>query len=627
MAAVRRVAGGADPVIARAHHGSVSKEQRALIEDDLKRGRLPCVVATISLELGIDMGAVDLVVQVESPPSVASGLQRVGRAGHQVGAVSARRAVPQAPRRPGASPRSSAERMRAGEIEALRVPAQPARRARPAGRRRWSRWTTGPSTSCSTLVRRAASVRRPAAQSAYDAVARPARRPLPQRRVRRAAAAARLGPRRRRADRPARARSGWPSPAAAPSPTAGCSASSWSAAKRVGTPGRRARRGDGLRVAGRRRVHASASTSWRIEDITHDRVLVSPAPGQPGRLPFWNGDALGPAGRAGSRRSARSSASCSAMAARAGAARGSPTPGSTSWAADNLSPTCDEQREATGVAARRPHDRGRALPRRARRLAAGRALAVRRPGPRAVGAGDRRAAARALRRRRPGDARRRRHRAAAPRHRRRTRPAPTELIAFEPDEIEADRHRREVGGSALFASRFRECAARALLLPRRDPGRRSPLWQQRQRAAQLLEVAVAATRRSRSCWRRCASACRTSSTCRRWSPCMRRRRRRARCGSSRSRPPQPSPFARSLLFGYVARFMYEGDSPLAERRAAALALDPALLAELLGQAELRELLDPEVARRGRGRAAAAAPSDRRARRRGRRRPAARCSAR
>ena len=162
------------------------------------------------------------------------------------------------------------------------------------------------------------------------------------------------------------------------------------------------------------------------------------------------------------------------------------------------------------------------------------------------------------------------------------------MALFEPDEIE-ELVIAEVGGSALFASRFRECAARALLLPKRDPGRRTPLWQQRQRAAHLLQVASGygsfpiVLETMRECLQDVFDV-----------PGLvgimsDLRSRTVRLVEVET--PQPSPFARSLLFGYVGMFMYEGDAPLAERRAQALSLDTALLAELLGQAELRELLD------------------------------------
>ena len=170
-------------------------------------------------------------------------------------------------------------------------------------------------------------------------------------------------------------------------------------------------------------------------------------------------------------------------------------------------------------------------------------------------------------------------------------PPTGEIVAFEPDEIE-EIVTAEVGASALFASRFRECAARALLLPRRDPGRRSPLWQQRQRSAQLLEVASRypsfpiVLEAVRECLQDVYDLPGLLS--------LMRRVDRREVAIVDIATTQPSPYARSLLFGYVAQFVYEGDSPLAERRAAALSLDQGLLAELLGRAELRELLDPEV---------------------------------
>jgi ATP-dependent Lhr-like helicase len=170
-------------------------------------------------------------------------------------------------------------------------------------------------------------------------------------------------------------------------------------------------------------------------------------------------------------------------------------------------------------------------------------------------------------------------------------PPGAELFVFDPDELEQI-VTEEVGGSALFASRFRECAARALLMPRMNPNRRSPLWQQRQRSAQLLEVA-----------RRYPTFPIILETLREVLqdvydvPALLRIAKGI--GDRRIRlvetePSQPSPYARDLLFGYVGAFMYEGDSPLAERRAAALSVDPALLSELLGKVEMRELLDPAI---------------------------------
>ncbi|MFP5316623.1 MAG: DEAD/DEAH box helicase, partial [Actinomycetes bacterium] len=162
-------------------------------------------------------------------------------------------------------------------------------------------------------------------------------------------------------------------------------------------------------------------------------------------------------------------------------------------------------------------------------------------------------------------------------------PPTADVVMFDPDEIE-DLVTTEVGGSALFASRFRECAARALLLPRRDPGRRSPLWQQRQRSAQLLEVASKypsfpiVLEAVRECLQDVYDVPALVGLMKELSS---RKVRVVEVATT-----QPSPFARSLLFGYVAAFMYEGDNPIAERRAAALSLDQGLLAELLDRAEL-----------------------------------------
>ena len=198
-------------------------------------------------------------------------------------------------------------------------------------------------------------------------------------------------------------------------------------------------------------------------------------------------------------------------------------------------------------------------------------------------------------------------------------PPGAELIAFEPDEIEQI-VTTEIGGSALFASRFRECAARALLLPRRDPGRRAPLWQQRQRSAQLLAVAA-----------RYPSFPIILETVREVLQdlydlpslvALHRRISERRLRLVDVNTQRPSPFAQALLFGYVAAFMYEGDSPIAERRAAALTLDQGLLAELLGRAELRELLDPEVLAEVESELQRLAEDRRVARQRGHRRPAA-----
>ncbi len=573
-------ADAADPVIARAHHGSVSKEQRALIEDDLKRGRLPCVVATSSLELGIDMGAVDLVVQIESPPSVASALQRVGRAGHQVGEVSRGVLLPKH-RGDLVQTAVAVERMRTGAIEALHVPTNPldVLAQHVVAATAVDEWDVD---ALFTLVRRSA----PFAtlpRSAYDATLDLLSGRYPSDEFRE------LRPRivwdrvaGTLTARPGAQRLAVTSGGTIPDRGLFGVFLVGEKASRVGELDEEmvyeSRVGD---------VFALGATSWRIEDITHDRVLVSPAPGQPGRLPFWKGDQLGRPAELGAAIGAFTR-ELSALSTEQAKQRCTDA-GLDEWAADNLVAFLDEQREATATL---PTDRTVLVERFRDELGDWR-IVIHSPygaqvhAPWALAIGTR------LRERYGIDAQ------ALPGDdgivlrvpETDQDPPAADVVVFDPDEIE-DIVTAEVGGSALFASRFRECAARALLLPRRDPGRRSPLWQQRQRSAQLLEVAVKypsfpiVLEAVRECLQDVYDVPALLGLMRDLAS---RRIRVVEVSTT-----QPSPFARSLLFGYVAAFMYEGDSPVAERRAAALSLDQGLLAELLGRAELRELLDPDV---------------------------------
>ena len=571
---------GSAPLVARAHHGSVSKEQRAVIEDDLKRGRLPCVVATSSLELGIDMGAVDLVVQIESPPSVASALQRVGRAGHQVGQVS--RGVLFPKHRGDLVPAAVAvEQMRVGGIEALHVPASPldvlAQQVVAA-----TSVDTWEADTLFDVVRRAAPFTS-LPRSAYDATLDLLSGRYPSDEF------AELRPRLvwdrvsgELRGRPGAQRLAVTSGGTIPDRGLFGVFLVGEKASRVGELDEEmvyeSRVGD---------VFTLGTTSWRIEDITHDRVLVSPAPGQPGRLPFWTGDTLGRPAELGAA-IGKFTREIAAMP-REEAIRRAVGAGLDDWAADNLVSLVAEQREATTVV---PDDQQLVVERFRDELGDWR-LVVHSPYGTPVHAPWALAINARLRERYGVDAA-----AMATDDGIVLRipetdqdPPGAELVAFEPDEIEQI-VTTEVGGSALFASRFRECAARALLLPRRDPGRRAPLWQQRQRSAQLLEVAA-----------RYPSFPIILETVREVLQdvydlpslvAMHRRIGERRLRLVDVTTPRPSPFAQSLLFGYVAAFMYEGDSPIAERRAAALTLDQGLLAELLGRAELRELLDPEV---------------------------------
>ncbi len=579
---------GAPPTLARAHHGSVSKEARAAIEEELKAGRLPAVVATSSLELGIDMGAVDLVIQVESPPSVSSGLQRVGRAGHQVGAVSRGVIFPKY-RGDLLQTAVVAERMAAGAIEALRGPRNPLdvlaqQIVAMVAMRDWQ------VAELLAVVRRA----RPFAElptSAYEAVLDMLAGRYPSDEF------AELRPRLvwDRVGGTLRARPG----AQRLAVTSGGTIPDrglfgvFLFGGAEGGPGRRVGELDEEMVYESRvgDTFTLGSSTWRIEDITHDRVLVTPAPGEPGKLPFWHGDAPGrPAelGRAlgAYTRALGALAPAAAIERLAGA-------GLDEWAARNLVAYLAEQRSATGHV---PDDRTIVVERFRDELGDWR-VAIHSPFGAQVHAPWALAVAARLRERHGVDVQAmhaddgivlRLPDTEATYAGGRGAP-PAELAVFDPEEIES-LVTTEVGGSALFAARFRECAARALLLPRRQPGRRTPLWQQRQRSAQLLAVASehgsfpVVLETMRECLQDVFDVPGLVALMRDVAA------RRVRFVEVET--PTPSPFARSLLFGYVAAFMYEGDSPLAERRAAALALDTTLLAELLGQAELRELLDP-----------------------------------
>jgi ATP-dependent Lhr-like helicase len=588
------------PLLARAHHGSVSREQRSIIEEDLKAGRLPAVVATSSLELGIDMGAIDLVVQVEAPPSVASGLQRVGRAGHQVGAVSRGVLFPKF-RGDLVQTAVIVERMRAGQIEALRLPSNPldVLAQQIVAMCALEDWNVD---ELFDLVRRSApfaGMSRAVLESVLDMLS--GRYPSDE--------FAELRPRvvwdrvagtltgRRGAQRLAVTAGGT-------IPDRGLFgvflAGSETTGRRVGELDEEmvyeSRVGD---------VFALGTTSWRIEDITHDRVIVTPAPGVPARLPFWKGDSLGRPAELGAAvgRFVGEVARLSPKKARERVKAA----GLDEWATDNLIGYLNEQREATGHV---PDDRTLLIERFRDELGDWRVVIhspygapVHSPWALAIAARLREAygldvqampADDGIVLRLPDTA------ADAGMYGLDDSGAsfdPAQLldaILLDPDEV-SELVTSQLGGSALFAARFRECSARALLLPPRTPGRRQPLWQQRQRSAQLLSVASQypsfpiVLEAVRECVQDVFDVPGLVD--------LLRRIRSKEVALVEVETRQPSPFARSLLFGYVAQFMYEGDSPLADRRAAALTLDPTLLAELLGTSEglaLSELLDPEA---------------------------------
>ncbi|WP_199546401.1 ATP-dependent helicase [Streptomyces sp. N35] len=598
-------AAGAAPILARAHHGSVSKEQRALVEEDLKAGRLPAVVATSSLELGIDMGAVDLVVQVESPPSVASGLQRVGRAGHQVGAVSTGVVFPKY-RGDLVQAAVVTERMRTGGIESLRVPANPldVLAQQLVAMVALDTWQVDDLLS---VVRRAA----PFAslpESAFTAVLDMLAGRYPS------DAFAELRPR-VVWDRVAGTITGRPGAQRLAVTSGGtipdrglfgvflAGSDPKKGGGRVGELDEEmvyeSRVGD---------VFTLGTSSWRIEDITRDRVLVSPAPGVPGRLPFWKGDQLGRPLELGRAVGAflREVGGLPADHARARLFAAGLDP----WAASNVLAYLDEQRKACGHI---PDDRTIVVERFRDELGDWRVVVhspfgaqVHAPWALALGAkltekygmdAQVMHADDGIVLRLPDadlmgmDLLDQEPMKLGTEFDSEQAPVGAADVSFDKGEVN-QLVTDQVGGSALFASRFRECAARALLLPRRTPGRRTPLWQQRQRAAQLLEVASEfgsfpiVLEAVRECLQDVFDVPGLTEL---MGDIESRRVRLVEVTT-----PEPSPFARSLLFGYVAQFLYEGDSPLAERRAAALSLDSRLLAELLGQAELRELLDADV---------------------------------
>ncbi|HET9140109.1 ATP-dependent helicase [Actinophytocola sp.] len=581
-------AGVAAPAIARAHHGSMAREKRTSVEEDLKSGRLPCVVATSSLELGIDMGAVDLVIQVEAPPTVASGMQRIGRAGHQVGAVSQGVMFPKF-RGDLVSCAVVAERMAAGAIEAVKYPRNPldVLAQQIVAMLALEPWTV---EEIATLVRRAApfaALPDSALHAVLDMLA--GRYPSEE-----------FGELRPRItwDRITGELHGRPG-AQRLAVTSGGTIPDRGLFT-VMTPGSEGSPGSRVGELDEEMVYESrvgdtfllGTTAWRVQDITHDRVIVVPAPGEPARMPFWKGDAPGrplELGRAYGR-FVRDLSTMDDAPARTRMAEAGLDP----WAVDNLLAYLAEQRAATRHV---PDDRTLLIERFRDELGDWR-MVVHSPFGGQVNAPWALAISARLRERRgletqvvhSDDG-------IVIRLPEALDDTGSEIVAgaedvlLDPDEVEQVVV-AEVTSSALFAARFRECAARSLLLPRRDPRRRTPLWQQRQRSAHLLSVAAKYERFPvvLEAMRECLQDVYDVAGLRELMTDVRARRVRVVEVVTQS----ASPFARSMMFGYAGMFLYDADLPLAERRAAALSLDSALLAELLGSEAIRELLDAEV---------------------------------
>ena len=566
----------AEEEIARAHHGSVSREQRSVIEEDLKAGRLPAVVATSSLELGIDMGAVDLVVQVEAPDSVASGLQRFGRAGHQVGAVSRGVFYPKF-RGDLVECAVVAERIANGEIEAISYPRNPldVLAQQITAMVAMDPWQVDDLEEAITRSAPFEDLPRTGLEAVLDMLS--GRYPSDE--------FAELRPR-INWDRDSDTLTGRPNAQRLAVTSGGTIPDRGLFGVFIaGENGSRVGELDEEMVYESRvgDTFVLGASTWLIQEITHDRVLVSPAPGHAGKMPFWHGDAPG-------------------RDAELGAAVGSfirevmqldssqrtdrlQRAGLDARAASNLVAYLQEQKEATGVL---PDDRTIVLERFRDELGDWRVCIhssfgarVHAPWAQAIEAKVREELGLEVQSMYTDDG-------IVVRLPETEEPPPPDLALFDPEEIE-DLIVGILGGSAVFASRFRECAARALLLPKRRPGSRTPLWQQRQRSAHLLQIAgrypsfpiVIET------YRECLQDVFDVPALVELLSAIRRREVRV----VEVETQHPSPFASSLQFSYVSAFMYEGDVPLAERRAQALSLDRSLLAEIMGRQELRDLID------------------------------------
>ena len=565
--------------LVKAHHGSISRQRRLLIEDELKRGELRGLVATSTLELGIDMGAVDLVVQVASPGSVASGLQRIGRAGHRVGEPSRGRIFPKH-RADLLEAAAVVERMHLGAVEHTRYLRNPLDVA--------AQQIVAMCAMDDWPVERLAAVLRRCSGFAdlSDEVLHSVLELL-------------SGTYPAEEFSELRPRIAWDRAAGVLRGRAGAQRL---AVTNAGTIPDRGLFGvflpDGTRVGelDEEMVYESrvgevfllGATTWRIMEITFERVVVTPAPGELGKMPFWHGDGPGrpvELGRAvGSLvRELRSEPDAEAVTARL-----RQRCGLDEAAAANLVAYLEDQAAATGAV---PDDRTVVVERFRDEIGDWRVCVltpfgaqVHAPWGVALQARLREAWGADVDLMWGDDG-------IVMRLPEAIEELPVDDLLFDPDEIQELVVGR-LPETSMFASRFRECAARALLLPRRRPDQRTPLWQQRQRAADLLSVAAKypsfpiLLETTRECLNDVFDLPALVDLM--GDLCSRRIRVVA------VDTPQASPFAQSLLFSWIAVYMYEGDAPLAERRAAALALDRDLLRDLLGAEELRELLDAGV---------------------------------
>jgi ATP-dependent Lhr-like helicase len=576
-AALNELAG---ELLVQAHHGSIARAQRVEIEDNLKSGRLPALIATSSLELGIDMGAIDLVIQMEAPPSIASGMQRIGRASHQVGAASEGIVFPKF-RGDLVACAAVTRAMHDGRIEPTRYPRNPldVLAQQIVAMVSMDDWNAD---ELFAAVRQAAPFAE-LARGTFDGVLDMLSGLYPSDEF------AELRPRVTwdRASNQLTARGG---------------------AKRVaitsgGTIPDRGLYGVFLLGAekGAARVgeldeemvyesrtgetFTLGASTWRIEEITHDRVIVSPAPGEIGKMPFWKGDqaertvpfGVEIGGLVRELRGMKRGEAVKTLSKRHDLDR---------VAAENLLQYLDDQADATGAV---PDDQNIVIERVVDELGDWRVCVlspfggrIHAPWAMAVTAKVRNELAIEVETMWADDG-------FIVRFPETDLPPRAELMLPDADEVES-LVVRQLGSSSMFAAKFREAAARALLLPRMNPQRRAPLWQQRKRAYDLLQVASRfgsfpmILEAYRECLRDVFDVPSLVATMKR----IRERSIRVTTADTQ----KPSPFAASVLFRYVANYIYDGDAPLAERRAQALAIDQSQLRELLGEPELRELLDP-----------------------------------
>jgi ATP-dependent Lhr-like helicase len=575
--ALNEVAG--EPLV-RSHHGSLAPAARSEVESLLKAGAIKALVATSSLELGIDMGAIDLVIQIEAPPSVASGLQRIGRSGHRADATRSGIIFPKF-RGDLVACAAISRAMHAGAVESTRYPRNPldVLAQQIVAMASLDSW---PVDRLLAVVRRAApfaGLSRDAFEGVLDMLS--GRYPSDE--------FAELRPRvtwdrvrnmltgREGAQRVAIANAGT-------IPDRGLYGVFLAGADRPVRVGELDEEMVFETQVGE--TFTLGASTWRIEEITHDRVLVTPAPGEPGKMPFWHGDQAGRPVELGYVigrlvRELRSLPKAAAIG------RLVDDHDLDSAAAENLLRYLDDQAAAGAV----PDDRTVVIERCLDDLGDWRVCVLTPLGSRihapwamAVAAHVREQSGMDIEVMWSDEG-------FVARFPEVEQPPDPALLTPPPDAVEA-LVIRQLGSTSLFAARFREAAARALLLPRRRPGARTPLWHQRKRAADLLAVAS-----------RFGSFPILLETYRDVlrdhfdMPALVDTLRRLSAGTLRTATIDsraPSPFAASLLFGYVANYIYDGDAPLAERRAQALSVDQAQLRELIGDAELRELLDPDA---------------------------------